>query len=333
MLDHYSKMTAITLAEKIVYPLAANPQLLGLAEQRKEDALELIQTLRSALNGDPLISIVRCLRAGRHYRDVFAWGMGFFDEKGFFPELGVWLNEGDREKKLVRIMRRCPYGNAQQGWQKFLDFLFEENGGNQDIVAELLTPTFFPGDYRLLKEYLGKMDGRFKLKIPRETLPTKVLGILREASKPLSTSEVIETLGTNITPSRMIAILKSLSARGEIVQIGGRRRSEDWRQRGRTAFWTTSEILRKLPQEELFLYLPHGEKVLLVISQGVQTIEAICEATGLTEQAVWRTLKHLESADLILIERIPRKRGEKGMGGYFLKVSLQKKDNLDENKE
>lgn len=199
------------LTYQVIYPLTKlareNPSVLGTESQRKEMAISLLEDIAAGLDGDPLATTVRCLRAGVRDEELsppWVIGLGIFDEDGFFPELGQFLEEetplGKRREVLIRRMKECPHGGVERrGWQEFLNFLFEQTGGDAKKVAFLLTPIFYPDNWQgFVRDHLLKVDARFIHALERIPCQELILLVLERTERPLTAREIAEILQPNI---------------------------------------------------------------------------------------------------------------------------------------
>ncbi len=313
--------------QEIIKPLAQDPSLLGNPEIQKDNAEELLLALKSAFNGDPFLTTIRCLTPEKTVSDVPASGMGIFAKDGLFPCLGDFLEQKGKRgyprwQTLLATMEICPFGPAKMGWRTLFDFLYKESDGSLLKVAELLTPAIWPGTTKdFLKDFLGKFEPEFGpiAYAPRATKKDLIEKLLCQAQEPLTTAQVAEL--AEISQSQAYAILVQLSEKGQVVKIGGRRKKrgiqQDMGTGGHRALWALSQVAEKFSS-------PTTEALVLkAIKEGVKTIPGIAEATGLKEQTVRLRIRMLQESSRIDIITHPYRR-RKNQNGTFprLEISL-----------
>jgi len=150
VIEFLSKEFSTKLAEKVVHRIAQNPRLivdLNNPQMIQKVREEMTKSQMRTINGDPLLGLIRWLRKGENPSLVPTplpvYGMGFIDEKGFYPKLDKFLHEGDRLKRLMAKMEACQHA-TEAGWRTYLNFLYSEANHDFDTLIELLTPNFGP---------------------------------------------------------------------------------------------------------------------------------------------------------------------------------------------
>lgn len=300
-----SRRTASWFYERIISPLAQNPELLGSTPQRVSNARALIETLEQAFNGEPLLTFYRCLPPQERLTGSPVWGMGIFSENGLLPNLGKFLKEDNRQFHLLEIIGRCQLG---KGWYAFTEFLFEETGEDRQKVSSLLTPSLLadlpPTQTRDFFLFLGeKVDPRLTpsprtretIQERKEGKVSRLLAWIKNSSVPLSTPQVLAEAGV----SRLgLEYLNILEQRGEIVNLAATPTPGRTGRRGGTFLWTTPE------KEEEFAHLKSPvQRVLDAINGGTTTTEQIMKETGLAYDLILYSLRKLEMAGLITLTK------------------------------
>jgi len=185
-----SKETQVFMTEKVIYPLAdkfrTDKYVLGYSTQRLKNGISLLTDIAIGLDGDPVATLLRMLPAGftltKSNKGYFAtntniYGFGFFDERGFFPEIGKLLkNPKVRNKLTERIFDYLKYletpvekrtNNQTSNRKLFFDFLFELAEGDATLAFDLLRPVWCDeGEWgevnnSVLARSLIKLDERF----------------------------------------------------------------------------------------------------------------------------------------------------------------------------
>jgi hypothetical protein len=164
ILGSSSLSTSLTIAHKVVYPLARDPSLIIKdTTSMLHHTNRLFEGMKKLLDGDPYLGLIYMLSAGENPTSAPVYGTGLIDQKGFFPELYYFLHQNKRIDKLVSIMETCDYGAAGVGWSTFVSFIYEETGKDLRRVDRLLCPVFcsnkvFP---TLVDNYVRKALSKF----------------------------------------------------------------------------------------------------------------------------------------------------------------------------
>ncbi|MGI5825862.1 MAG: hypothetical protein ACOX50_00440 [Patescibacteria group bacterium] len=138
-----SEKTSQYLANKIVYQIAENPDLVADEPiAMRKITQRTMKSIKSMLNGSPYLGLIYLLAAGENPTDAPVYGTGIIDPKGFFTELYEFLHQGDRLDKLIRLMAETEEGPAMKGWPAFLNFIYRETDRNFKKTVELLNPKF-----------------------------------------------------------------------------------------------------------------------------------------------------------------------------------------------
>lgn len=164
ILGSSSLCTSLTIAQKIVYPVAREPSLIVKDTQSMlHHTNRLLEGMKKLLDGDPFLGLIYMLSAGENPARVPVYGTGLIDQKGFFPELYNFLHKDGRINKLVSIMETCDYGVAELGWSTFISFVYEETGKDLRKVDSLLCPIFCSNDVfpTLVDNYVRKALSKF----------------------------------------------------------------------------------------------------------------------------------------------------------------------------
>jgi hypothetical protein len=115
-----AKRTAIKMAETITYPTAAS--VIEDPLKQRVATKRLFEAIRPVLNGDPYLGTLYLLAAGENPTSAPAFGMGFIDRKGFFPDLFDFLHSQRRLGRLLSIMEKCPFGKPKKDGKHLLTF-------------------------------------------------------------------------------------------------------------------------------------------------------------------------------------------------------------------
>jgi len=138
-----AKQLSEWFATEIVYPIAKTPKLVI----KNKESLEIVSNrlltaLKKGINGDPSLGLIRMLSRGENPTSLPAFGTGFIDPQGFFPELYEFLHDEDRLDRLIGLMAETQQGPAMKGWPAFLNFIYQETGFDLKKTARLLNPNF-----------------------------------------------------------------------------------------------------------------------------------------------------------------------------------------------
>lgn len=147
-IDYLAKEFAEKIAQKVVFPLAKNPGLIGdldNPEMVRKVHEEMTKSMARTINGDPIIGLIRWLGKGEDPSliptPLPVYGLGLIDKEGFYQKLDRFLREGNRLKSLMAEMEVCEHG-TKAGWTTFIIFLYRQSDYNLDTLIELLTPNF-----------------------------------------------------------------------------------------------------------------------------------------------------------------------------------------------
>jgi len=157
-LNNFSEKTSQYLAQKIVYPIAAHPQLIIKDEIcQYQWTSRLLKTMKEILNGNPYLGLIYLLAAGENPSNSPVYGTGIIDPKGFFPELYDFLHQENRLEKFINLMAGVEEGTADKGWLAFLSFIYKTTDFNFSKTLRLLSPSFCSEKIRLsfLKEFIN----------------------------------------------------------------------------------------------------------------------------------------------------------------------------------
>lgn len=162
-LNSLAKETTLFFSRRVIYPIAkilrSNATAIGYKTQRLKNGISILTDLAIGFDGD-LASILRVLPAGISFttkgnKDFFdtninVYGLGVFDEKGWFPEIGKQLKNplilNELRKKIFEYVSELEKPEQERkkylGRKLFYDFLFEVTEGNANKAFELLRPVW-----------------------------------------------------------------------------------------------------------------------------------------------------------------------------------------------
>jgi len=334
----------------------------GTERQRAKMAIAFVkEDLPLAFNGDPLATTIRCLPASETDAEIdteespmYSWGV--FDKKGFFPELGKFLEEkvsaedgrrAKRKKLLLERMKKCPHGGAvsveKSGWQEFLDFLFEQTGYDANKiesarkVARLLTPIVYPWKWEnFVQECLLKLkDERFDNVFVRATHRERILPILEKTDLPLTAVEIARRinirLAWNASPSAIGYALKKMEEAGEVRRFGGTRKTyadgQPIRQGGGGSrnWWIGAD---RYPEfENDIRFMSPRQKILALLSEEGLNASQLEAATGLCNTTCTGALRLLVSKGRV--HKVREKRpGDSQAISYYYKAVEESEESI-----
>jgi len=139
IIKELSRDTALWFRDYIVKGVGDKPHAVDTPRQQQATSQQIFETLPKAFNGDPLLTLIRCLDYSQDplRPDLPVFGMDIF--QSWLHSLHDFLQKNDRIPRLLSVMEKCPAGVTQKGWKVFIDFLTQECRGDTDRVQSLLT--------------------------------------------------------------------------------------------------------------------------------------------------------------------------------------------------